>query len=240
MEKLRIKNALLYFFRSDRWFTKLLALYGLLFVPIIGWMAIAGYYIRITKRWIDEEYEGLPDFSDFSALIIGGLMLFIISILYSLPQAVIAFIPCFGNILSTLYSLILMIVFPYLISQIASEGTLSNSLLDFKTIRRFIEENIVNLLVYLLVNIIIWLGITVILSPFIVAGVLSFVYADRNNIGYIIGGIIVFITLLIGFFMFFWQSTVSNALIGNIYGIWKRAGKDEQDKNIPEIHPSIH
>lgn len=78
-----------YVFKDEDWFKKIgiVALVGL--IPVIGQMIVAGWGIKITKNVIDgkEEYA-LPEL-DFGADLGRGFMAFLISLIYSLPVALL-------------------------------------------------------------------------------------------------------------------------------------------------------
>ncbi|RKZ27768.1 hypothetical protein DRQ29_03025 [bacterium] len=221
MEKLRIKDSMLYFFRSDGWFVKFLAIVGLIFVPIIGWVAIMGYFLRIAKRWLDEEYEGLPDFSEFGSLIASGFFLLIVMILYSLPQFLFAFIPCLGNLLYTAYGIVLALIMPYIICTIATEGTISGNVFAFGEIVKFVQENIINLLIFYLVELGIGIVSAILFVPFIAGGAILISIGEGAK--YIVPALISFaIAAIIFLIVGIWSSSVSYALSGNVFGIWQR------------------
>lgn len=239
MEGLRVKDALLYFFRSDKWLVKLLALIGLLFVPVIGWLAILGYFVRISKQWINEEYQNLPDFSGFGSLIAIGFIMMLALIIYSLPQVVFPFIPCFGSMLSTAYSIILAVVSPYLIAVVATDGTLSGELFNFKRIIKFVQDNIVNLLIFLAVGLGISIVLLIIIVPLVVGGIILLSIAGGSNGSYLYSIIAFALAAIIIVIGGFWSSAVSYSLAGNIYGMWMRressASAQPPDANVPHI-----
>ncbi|MCD6417441.1 DUF4013 domain-containing protein [bacterium] len=238
MEKLRVKDSLLYCFRSDGWFTKFLAIVGLIFVPIIGWFAIIGYFLRITKRWIEENYEGLPNFSRFGDLIASGFFLFITMIIYSLPLFIFAFIPCLGNLLTTAYNIVLTLIVPYIISVIAMNGKISSEVFNFGEITKFVQENILNLLILLAVDIGIVIVFSILTFPFIGGGVILLMIDEGEK--YLPFSIASFaIALIVSFFLVFWSSSVSYSLSGNIFGIWlRRRENNPTDENTENIQIS--
>ncbi len=238
MEKLRIKDSLLYFFRSDGWFIKFLAIVGLIFVPIIGWFAIMGYFLRIAKRWLNEEYEGLPGFSEFGTLIASGFFLFIVIIVYGLPQFLFAFIPCLGNLLSTAYGIILALIMPYIICTIATEETISGNVFAFNEIIKFVQENIINLLILFLVELVTGVVSAILLVPFIAGGAILISIGEGK---YLIPALFAFgIGAIILAVVGVWSSSVSYSLSGNVVGIWQRKKSSVSEQPPSEEPPTIN
>jgi len=220
VERLRLKDALMYFFKSTGWLAKLITLLGLIFVPIIGWLAILGYFLRIAEKWVSGEYETLPDFSNFGSMIMAGLILFVVMIVYSVPQMVLAFIPCLGNLLSTAYNIILILIAPYLISVVAVDKSISPDVFNFNRIIQFVSDNIVNLLIILAVDIVVGIVSVILLAPFVVGGVVFLINAENNNTLYIPAIASFAIACVILFLVSIWSSSVIYSLSGNVYGIW--------------------
>lgn len=78
-----------YVFKDEDWFKKIAipALVGL--IPVIGQLIVAGWGIKITKNVIEgKEETALPDL-DFGADLGRGFMAALISLIYSLPVALL-------------------------------------------------------------------------------------------------------------------------------------------------------
>jgi hypothetical protein len=61
----------------------------LMFIPFIGWLAVLGWGLEITRRVISHEPEMLPEWSNFTEHLVRGLKGFVISFVFSLPGALI-------------------------------------------------------------------------------------------------------------------------------------------------------
>ena len=243
MNKLKIREIFTYLFRCDDWVLKSITIIGLFFIPIIGWLAILGYYIRITKKWIYREYDTLPDFSNFWNLVSTGFKNFLVGFLLIIPALVIALIwiasiPIglsfhnrvltliiiviaifFSFILSILYSLFLGLILPYIFSAIALDKSYSE-ILDLSRIKKYLKENIVNSLIFMGI----WFGLgiaqSIITTPFnIVANAIATVH-DKFILTYPPSLGIYFLSIFIGVISGIYIASVLYSLAGNIYDIW--------------------
>ena len=116
-------------FQDEEWIKKVLIAAVLLFIPVIGWFAVLGWGLEITRRVIRGSEEPLPDWTEFSDLFILGLKGFAISFIYSIPmwllsapitilgwfedlQGIVAFLSICASCLTFLYSIILWVATP--------------------------------------------------------------------------------------------------------------------------------
>ncbi len=77
-------------FQDEQWVKKLLISAVLMIIPIIGWIAVLGWSIEVTRRVIRQHPEPLPDWSEFGALLALGFKGFLIGVLFSIPAFVIS------------------------------------------------------------------------------------------------------------------------------------------------------
>ncbi len=226
MESLRVSQALLYLFRSERWLARVLILMLLLLVPIVGWLAVMGYFLRVLSRWMEGKYEGIPDFSDFGELIADGFFLAVLEIAYSIPAFVLPFVPCFGNALASLWSLLFLFILPYLAGVVARTGTIPSEAFDFKRVANFIGDNVLRILVVLAVNLVISVGVTVVSAPFWVGGAIAVSVFRRHALIFspfaaALFGAAAVVMAFGGIYLMF----VAYALWGDIWGGWLSSGK---------------
>lgn len=78
-----------YIFEDTDWVKKVLIAAVLLIIPFIGWIIVAGWAIEITRRVIRNEAPLLPEWNDFGKFIIDGLLLMVISLIYSIPSIIL-------------------------------------------------------------------------------------------------------------------------------------------------------
>jgi hypothetical protein len=78
-----------YPFQDQDWLKKIGIAGLLLIIPIVGWLAVAGWTIEVTRRVIRRDAPLLlPEWNDFGKYIIDGLYLFLIGIVYSIPSII--------------------------------------------------------------------------------------------------------------------------------------------------------
>jgi hypothetical protein len=71
--------------QDPEWLKKVGIAAALMFIPFIGWLAVLGWGLEITRRVIYNEPETLPDWSNFSDHLIRGLKGFVVSFVINLP-----------------------------------------------------------------------------------------------------------------------------------------------------------
>lgn len=104
-------DALQFPFQDQNWITKVAIAVVLLFIPIIGWMILSGYIVRLVKMIMADETT-LPEFDDFGGDLSRGFMVFLGYLLYYIPVIILsccsAFIPndeALGAALNCVFSL---------------------------------------------------------------------------------------------------------------------------------------
>jgi hypothetical protein len=88
-----IGRAFSYIFEDQEWLTKVAVAALVMLIPFIGWFAILGWQLEITRRVILNEARPLPAWSDFGGYLSRGFMGFVIAFVYLLPLVV--FSGCF-------------------------------------------------------------------------------------------------------------------------------------------------
>jgi len=98
-------------FSEKSWIQKVLIIFLLMvanfIIPLIPSIFIAGYYYRICRRIIAEDGQAvLPEWDDWSRLLVDGIKYVGASIIYCIPLLIsfllmylVAFLPMFGSIL---------------------------------------------------------------------------------------------------------------------------------------------
>ncbi|MFP4320882.1 MAG: DUF4013 domain-containing protein [Anaerolineales bacterium] len=78
-------------FQDQDWIKKIAIAGVLVIVPILGWVALAGYVVRVI-RGVLQGSQQLPEFDDFGGDFSRGVMLFVGGLLYSIPTIFLSFI----------------------------------------------------------------------------------------------------------------------------------------------------
>ncbi len=232
MERLTINDTLVYPFRYKKWFARYLILSLLCFVPVLGWCAVIGYMLRVTRRWSGEEYEDYPNFSGFSELLAKGLLMLLMILLFSIPAAAFSFIPVVGQMIGIAWGLLLGIALPVFYAQFAIEGSAA-AVFDFKFLFHFIQENILNLLRVFIIALLITFIIILPIASVIVSGGIFIATGEGESIWTFVGGLIILLGMLLLIIGLIYIIYVHFALAGNVYGIWQRKKTNPENQSNP-------
>ncbi|RKZ29109.1 hypothetical protein DRQ27_06230 [bacterium] len=216
MEELPVKEALLYTFVSRRWAAKMLTILLLLFVPILGWFVVYGYFAKILKSWSEKKHE-LPPFSGFFGMFTLGFYLFVIAAIIGVIGFILKSIPSLGYILAFAWGILSFFFTPYMVSCIATTGTLSKETFNTRKIINFVGDNILKLLFLLVLMIVCLVILALIVAPFFIGFGLW-----HANDSFVAGKYVILVLgILIALLGAIYIAFVKFALIGNIYSQWK-------------------
>jgi hypothetical protein len=82
---MEVGRAVSFIFQDPRWVTKVL-ICGLLFlVPIIGWLLIGGYMLRLIHNVIIGDPVPLPEWNNWGGDLAGGLKAFVVYFIWGIP-----------------------------------------------------------------------------------------------------------------------------------------------------------
>src|SRR3972149_3850395 len=140
-----MNNLLSPLMRGAHWNNNPLTPPPLILTPIIGWIAVLGWSLEVTRRVIRQHPEPLPDWSEFGALLTLGFKGFLIGIVFSIPawvislpsialsafaadsqdlQSIVAIVSICTSCVSILYSLVLAFATPAAYGELASPDQL--------------------------------------------------------------------------------------------------------------------
>ncbi len=168
-------------FEDDQWITKILLaaailLLGLLFswlllIPLILALALlAGYGVEITRRVLQGQLSGLPEWDNWGDLLAEGFKVIVIGIVYALPIIVISI--CLGipigifsentpelsslfstllSCVSLLYAIAMSIVLPAAIAFYVAHDDLGAAF-RFGEVFAFVRDNLSNYLITFLMS----------------------------------------------------------------------------------------
>ena len=86
---LNVIEALVFPFQDRNWINKLLITLVLVFIPILGWLIIGGYSVRVVRRVLNDE-SGMPEYDDWGGDIARGLGVLIGALIYSIPSMILS------------------------------------------------------------------------------------------------------------------------------------------------------
>ncbi len=84
-----IGRSISFIFADRSWVSKVLICGLLFFVPIIGWLLIGGYVLRLLHNVIVGEEPTLPEWNNWGGDIAGGLKAFVVGIVWAIPIFII-------------------------------------------------------------------------------------------------------------------------------------------------------
>jgi Protein of unknown function (DUF4013) len=110
-----LKKFFTYPFEDEKWQNKLLIVGGLMLagfiIPIIPYMALGGYMMRIIKKVVEGDGKpSLPEWDDWGELMLNGLKLLLQSFIFALPLIILWFVG-YGSMF-----------FPIVLSELAAES----------------------------------------------------------------------------------------------------------------------
>jgi hypothetical protein len=132
-------------FQDEEWIKKVLIAAVLLFIPFIGWLAVFGWGLEITRRVVRASEEPLPDWTEFGDFLMLGLKGFAISFVYSIPimlftlpltvmgwfrdlQDIVAVLSICTSCFSFLYSILLGFALPAGLGILADSDNLAEAI----------------------------------------------------------------------------------------------------------------
>mgnify|MGYP005634931763 FL=1 len=188
----------------------------LLFVPILGWFVVYGYFAKILKSWSEKKHE-LPPFSGFFGMFTLGFYLFVIAAIIGVIGFILKSIPSLGYILAFAWGILSFFFTPYMVSCIATTGTLSKETFNTRKIINFVGDNILKLLFLLVLMIVCLVILALIVAPFFIGFGLW-----HANDSFVAGKYVILVLgILIALLGAIYIAFVKFALIGNIYSQWK-------------------
>jgi len=168
-----IGRAIGFIFQDSQWLKKVLIGGLLFFIPILGWLIIGGYWLRLIRQVAEGNDIPLPEWNDFGGDLVRGLKGFVVSVVWSLPVIVVTacisaltvvggtaesdaaaglatILALGGNCLTFLLSLIVAFFQPLFFSRLAVSERVGDAL-AFGAIFGEVQGRFVDLLVVLLV-----------------------------------------------------------------------------------------
>ncbi|MFZ5918618.1 MAG: DUF4013 domain-containing protein [Chloroflexota bacterium] len=95
---MNLGKAFTFVFDDENWIVKVLIGGVLSLIPIVGQILVFGYAIEVMKNVMRGASDPLPEWDDWGAKLVNGIMYFVISIVYALPIILLGV--CFGLLMS--------------------------------------------------------------------------------------------------------------------------------------------
>ncbi len=157
---MKFTKAFTYIFDDERWLEKLVIPLLVTLIPVIGWMVVAGYLLRVTRNVAENQAEPLPELK-FGADLGRGFKVFVTNLLYALPILLVStllFLPLaltansnevgvlaimsalLGGFLILLYALFMTVIMPPVHANLAVNERIGAAF-DLKKIFRMLKNN---------------------------------------------------------------------------------------------------
>jgi len=105
---MEVGRAVSFVFQDPRWVVKVLICGVLLFIPIIGWLLIGGYLLRLMHNVIIGSSTPLPDWDNWGGDLAGGLKMFVVYFIWGIPLWIVQAID--RSVDSALFALIAFVI----------------------------------------------------------------------------------------------------------------------------------
>lgn len=126
-----IARAISFIFADQSWIKKMIILGALILVPIIGWLMIGGYLLRLLTNVINGEGNPLPEWNNWGGDLSGGLKAFIVGLIWSIPSAILQGIASAAdNAIFSLVGWVIGIVFSAIALSALGDLAVSGNLAD--------------------------------------------------------------------------------------------------------------
>ena len=142
-------KAFTYIFDDQRWLEKLVIPLLVTLIPVIGWMVVAGYLMRVPELEFGADLG--RGFKVFVANFLYGLPIVLVSLLLFLPLAltqnsseaslIAIMLAALGGFVILLYALFLAVLMPAVNANLAVKEKIGAAL-EFKTIFRMLRNNL--------------------------------------------------------------------------------------------------
>lgn len=153
-----IERAFKFPFQDSAWVTKILIGAVMVLIPILGWLALLGFSMRITRRVAAGADVPLPEWTDFSSLLRDGLKGWGISIIWSVPTIILSALAAASdsfalNCLAWIVSVIVIMFIAAAIVPMAISGNFSDGL-QFQQIINRVMSNFTDYLLILVMAVV--------------------------------------------------------------------------------------
>lgn len=151
-------------FQDEKWVNKFLITVVLLFIPIIGWLIIYGFVIRMIRN-VQTDVNRLPEYDDFGGDLSRGFMAAIGSLVYYIPSILLsccssvlnnsdsggaAALSCLISLAQFGYNIIILPFVASALAHFAHNEQLSTSFFDFNSRVNDVTSRIGDAVMYVL------------------------------------------------------------------------------------------
>lgn len=84
-----VGRSISFIFEDKSWIVKMIICGALFLVPIVGWLMIGGYFLRLLTNVINGEMNPLPEWNNWGGDLAGGLKVFIVGLVWGIPSIIL-------------------------------------------------------------------------------------------------------------------------------------------------------
>jgi len=146
-----IGRSISFIFEDRSWIAKILIMAVLFIIPIIGWLFIGGYLLRLLANVINGDANPLPEWNNWGGDIAGGLKALVVGFVWSIPAGLVNLIFDRGDsFLLSLIALVIGLILNAITLSAFSALAVSGNIADAFT-RRVIDRVLQNISIWLIV-----------------------------------------------------------------------------------------
>ena len=185
--------------------------------------------LKISKSWLDEDFEKYPSFSKIFGMLGNGFIIMLTLSIFLIPVYLLLMIPNIGIVIADVWILLFIFIVPYSISRY-SETEKVFELFNFSILVKFIQENTLYLAAVFFVNLISLVIVSI--APFLLiyAGRIIMLFPQIGAIWKIFGGLSIVLGVIFAIIGLIYWLHILFSLSGNIYALWLRTPETEKNR----------
>lgn len=177
---MEVGRAVSFIFQDPRWVVKVLICGVLFLVPVIGWLLIGGYMLRLIHNVINGNPTPLPEWDNWGGDLAGGLKAFVVYFIWGIPLWIVQTIDrSVDSALLAIIAFVISILWGAVnisaISDLARDGNIADAL-NMRPLNRVIN-NLGIYLVYVLATFVFFMAAMVGLIGFIIGVIFTLAIA---------------------------------------------------------------
>lgn len=136
---------------QGNWIKKVIIGGLLLLLPIVGWLFVTGYGVKLI-RGVANGSEELPEWAEWGDLLTQGLFIYVAGLIYWIPGAILSRMGEQGAMVSTLWGIVVAMLLPAAVIRFVVSRDFG-AFFDFNEILGFIRETFSDYVVVVLLMI---------------------------------------------------------------------------------------
>jgi len=203
---MNVGRAFGFVFLDPRWFGKLSLAAALLLVPIVGWLLVFGYWMRLTRGVVARRDVPLPSWDGWGDLLADGVKASVVAFAWSLLPSVLLLVPNVaeaGNeglfiLGSLLLNVAVLVITPAALGRVAVRRSLLAGI-EGGPVVRLLAPNLGDYLLVRVVTVALIVGVGVAVGLLVLVGVVLGVAIESSAVGAglaLVGGVAALVVLV--------------------------------------------